>query len=113
MGRCLWPRRRPLRFSLGQPTSGRVAPSRCRRSPATVAAAALDVRLVGLDEPLGATKVTTAAKRIHQMWQATRDRRFNDPSGNLHPRPGGLQLVFAELGTPGGKRWGRFRRSAR
>lgn len=71
-------------------------------------AAALDVRLVGLDEPLGATKVTTAAKRIHQMWQATRDRRFNDPSGNLHPRPGGLQLVFAELGTPGGKRWGRY-----
>ena len=71
-------------------------------------AAALDVRLVGLDEPLGATKVTTAAKRIHQLWEATRDRHFNDPSGNPHPRPGGLQLVFVELGTPGGKRWGLY-----
>ena len=71
-------------------------------------AAALDVRLVGLDAPLGATKLTVAADRIHTIWAANRERRYLDPAGEQHPRPGALQLVFAELGTPGGARWGVY-----
>lgn len=71
-------------------------------------AAALDIRLVGLPEPLGATKAGVAARRIHGIWGQNRDTVFNDPAGSAHSRPGALQLVFAELGTPGGKKWGMY-----
>jgi Helicase conserved C-terminal domain len=71
-------------------------------------AAALDVRLVHLDVPLGPTKVSVAADRIHGIWSANRDRRFTDSTGRTHARPGALQLVFVELGTPGGARWGLY-----
>ena len=71
-------------------------------------AAALDVRLVGLPRPIGGTKISSAADRIASIWSRHRDNRFADPSGNEHARPGALQLVFAELGTPGGKRWGLY-----
>ena len=71
-------------------------------------AAALDVRLVGFRRPIGSTKVSVAAARIATIWEANRDGRFTDPGGNEHHRPGALQLVFAELGTPGGARWGLY-----
>jgi integrase len=71
-------------------------------------AAALDVRLVHLDAPLGPTKVSAAAARIHAIWTTNRARRFTDGTGRTHHRPGALQLVFVELGTPGGARWGLY-----
>jgi len=71
-------------------------------------AAALDVRLVGLRPPIGETKLSVAADRIASIWATHREDRFVDPSGAEHARPGALQLVFAELGTPGGKRWGLY-----
>ena len=48
-----------------------------------------------------ATKAETAAARIHQIWADHIDRVYRDTrTGEAHPRPGALQLVFCDLGTP-------------
>jgi N12 class adenine-specific DNA methylase len=62
-------------------------------------AAALDLRLVGrrTDEP---GKLDAAAGRIAQIWHQFRDQVYRGEDGQPHPRPGALQLVFADLGTP-------------
>jgi N12 class adenine-specific DNA methylase len=67
-------------------------------------AAALDLRLVGgtTDER---SKIDVAADRIHDIWSETRDRIYRAPSGEDHPTPGALQIVFADLGTPKPGRW--------
>jgi hypothetical protein len=67
-------------------------------------AAALDLRLVGRARPDGPTKIDVAAERIAAIWAEHRDDRFLDAAGRPHPRPGALQLVFCELGTPS-ERW--------
>lgn len=67
-------------------------------------AAALDLRLQGAQRPEGPTKLDVAADHIASIWRAHRDDRFIDPAGVNHPRPGALQLVFADLGTPS-ERW--------
>lgn len=69
--------------------------------------AALDLRLTpdhpagqpfGLDVP---TKADVAAATIHRIWAEHADRRYLDAAtGQPHPRPGALQLVFCDLGTP-------------
>nr|WP_313315246.1 helicase-related protein [Dietzia maris] len=66
--------------------------------------AGLDLRLlsdgvrpdveVGLFDEL--TKVEVAADRIHAIWNETKHRFYGDSD-----RPGGLQIVFCDLGTPG------------
>jgi len=46
------------------------------------------------------TKVDVAADRIAAIWRENTDRTYLDAAGNTHPRPGGLQMVFSDLGTP-------------
>ena len=68
-------------------------------------AAALDLRLRGLDRPGGVTKLDAAADRIAAIWAAHRADTFLDVGGEPHPRPGALQLVFCDLGTPSAEHW--------
>ena len=67
-------------------------------------AAALDLRLVG-EHTTETTKLDVAADRIAATWRAHREDRFPGPGGDEHPVPGGLQLVFSDLGTPNPERW--------
>jgi N12 class adenine-specific DNA methylase len=66
--------------------------------------AALDLRLLGrsTNEP---TKIDAAADKITEIWGANRDHVYQAPDGSDHPTPGGLQIVFADLGTPKPGRW--------
>jgi N12 class adenine-specific DNA methylase len=61
---------------------------------------ALDLRLVGRERPEGPTKLDVAADRIAAIWAEHRSDRFLDEAGEPHPRPGALQIVFSDLGTP-------------
>lgn len=54
---------------------------------------ALDPRLVGL--PDDSPKVTEAAARVAAIYNATKDTTYG-----THPRPGALQLLLCDLGTP-------------
>lgn len=70
--------------------------------------AALDLRMLNPEQrPVedmslmpAMTKLDVAANRIHEIWQANRDRTFLDAAGEPHARPGGFQIVFSDLGTP-------------
>jgi len=66
--------------------------------------AALDLRLTGATTD-ATTKLDIAADRIAAIWRAHRDTRYPSRDGNAHPRPGALQLVFSDLGTPNEQRW--------
>jgi len=67
--------------------------------------AALDLRLVGLrPDPTGG-KIAAAADRIASIHHANAARTYRDPSGDPSPRPGGMQFVFCDLGTPSNDRW--------
>ncbi|MGF1600107.1 MAG: DEAD/DEAH box helicase family protein [Acidimicrobiales bacterium] len=64
-------------------------------------AAALSLQLVGHPDPTP-SKLDLAARQIHQTWLATRHRNYLDPAtGQPHPRPGALQIVFMDQGVPG------------
>jgi hypothetical protein len=68
--------------------------------------AALDIRLVAPTNPSGPTKVDVAADTIHAVWEATRDNTYLDTiTGQPSDVPGGLQLVFCDLGTPSREHW--------
>ncbi len=69
-----------------------------RAAPALTGA--LNLRLVGRGRPEGPTKLDIAADRIASIWAAHRFDCFLDETGEVHPRPGALQLVFSDLGTP-------------
>jgi N12 class adenine-specific DNA methylase len=58
--------------------------------------AALDLRLVGLSPDPDGGKIAAAAQRIERIWADSADRRY--PSEG--ERPGALQLVFCDIGTP-------------
>ncbi len=62
--------------------------------------AALDVRLVGLPEPDDGGKIAAAADRIAGIWARTATNAYTDADGAPSSRPGGLQLVFCDQGTP-------------
>ena len=65
--------------------------------------AALDLRLVGVRQPYP-SKVDTVAERIIDIWAKNRDRAYDDVlSGDLHPRTGGLQIVFCDQAVEGTK----------
>lgn len=71
------------------------------------AAAALDLRLVGLstDE---IQKLDVAAERIAGYYRESASWEFLGPDGEPHPTPGALQMVFCDMGTPSAKdptRW--------
>lgn len=57
--------------------------------------AALDLRLVGRNPDPAGGKIAAAADRIAEMWRQSRRTRFEGSE-----RPGVLQLVFCDLGTP-------------
>ena len=71
-------------------------------------AAALDPRLAGLPAPdLG--KLDVAAARIAKIWLENRDRTYLGRDGEPHEIPGALQIVFCDLGVPGGNsRWSAY-----
>ena len=67
--------------------------------------AALDLAMItGAPVDLGGlpSKLDVAAARIHAIWVEHRDRVYPLSAENSqpHPTPGGLQIVFADLGTP-------------
>jgi N12 class adenine-specific DNA methylase len=67
--------------------------------------AALDLRLVGRrPDPTGG-KIAAAADRIAAIHLANADRAYVGPSGDPSPRPGAMQFVFCDLGTPSSDRW--------
>ena len=71
--------------------------------------AALDLRLV--DQPPGSTpgKIDACADEVTAIYHRYRHDRYHDPgTGREHPRPGALQVVFCDIGTPGGTRWGVY-----
>ena len=46
-------------------------------------------------------KLDVAATKIAGIWREHRDNVYRDPaSGETSPRPGALQIVFCDLGTP-------------
>jgi N12 class adenine-specific DNA methylase/SAM-dependent methyltransferase len=62
--------------------------------------AALDLRLVGLDQKMSG-KAVVAAERITAIWRENREREYRAPDGGPYQLRGSLQLVFCDLGTPG------------
>ena len=69
--------------------------------------AALDLRLVDLDQPDNG-KVRSAAGRIAGIYHATFDRAYEDDNGQLSMRPGALQLVFCDVSTPAAAGWNAY-----
>ena len=70
--------------------------------------AALDPRLAGLAAP-ETGKLDVAAQNIARIEHEHRGHRYYDAGGNLLPVTGSLQIVFCDLGTPGGKsRWNAY-----
>ncbi|MGH3927708.1 MAG: helicase-related protein, partial [Pseudonocardiaceae bacterium] len=72
--------------------------------------AALSMQLAGGRHAPG--KIEAAAVNIAKIWQDTKDRpvpkNINDPAGGDDPPPGGMQLVFCDMGTPSGKGWNAY-----
>jgi N12 class adenine-specific DNA methylase len=70
--------------------------------------AALSMQLVGGDHEPG--KIEAAADRIASIWTQNKDRVYTDPdTGEDDPVKGALQIVFMDLGTPGGEdRWNGY-----
>jgi N12 class adenine-specific DNA methylase len=66
-------------------------------------AAALDLRLVGM-EPPERGKLDVAADHIATIWQQHREDRYLAVDGGEDPIRGSLQLVFCDLGTPSSAR---------
>ncbi len=71
--------------------------------------AALDLRLVDPGHvPDSGSKLEVAADRIAAIHHAHADRRYTDPAtGEPHPTPGALQIVFCDLSTPS-ERWNAY-----
>ena len=63
--------------------------------------AALDLRLIGQRMTIPG-KIDAAADRIATIWEAHRDHIYQAADGHDSPVRGSLQLVFCDLGTPGG-----------
>ncbi|MFI7025142.1 hypothetical protein ACIBMZ_20735 [Micromonospora sp. NPDC049900] len=62
-----------------------------------VQSALLGIR--GID-PNAPSKLTAAAETIARIYAEHRGDIFSDSDGQPHPRPGGLQIVFSDLGVP-------------
>jgi hypothetical protein len=49
----------------------------------------------------GPSEVASAASVIARVWEQTRDNRYLDlATGEEHPTPSALQIVFCDLSTP-------------
>lgn len=72
-------------------------------------AAAADVRLRYMEPQDEPQKADVAADKIAEIWQDTKDNRYTDPAtGEMHPNPGALQLVFCDQGTPKPGEWSLY-----
>ena len=63
-----------------------------------------------LQDASSVTKLDVVADRVHRIWEQTRDRVYPVKAGSqqMHPAPGGLQIVFLDLGTPTGTSWNAY-----
>lgn len=70
--------------------------------------AALSMKLVGGDHEPG--KIEAAADRIASIWQQNKGNVYTDPdTGVADPIPGGMQIVFLDMGTPGSEdKWNGY-----
>ncbi|MGQ7788308.1 DEAD/DEAH box helicase family protein, partial [Nesterenkonia sp. K-15-9-6] len=62
---------------------------------------ALDPRMVGLPADADGGKVGMIADKIAEVHERTHQRRYALTDGSTSTRPGGLQIVFSDQGTPG------------
>jgi N12 class adenine-specific DNA methylase len=70
--------------------------------------AALDMRLVSGKRTAGECKLERATTVIARLWRENRANTYLDPdSGEPSPTPGGLQIVFCDVSTPG-ERWNAY-----
>jgi N12 class adenine-specific DNA methylase len=79
-------------------SQGRAAALDLRLLPHVLAAAETPDGTLGEEGAPG--KLAAAADRIAAVWRENTTRAYLGPDGAPHPRPGGLQLVFSDLGTP-------------
>ena len=69
--------------------------------------AAIDLRLVGLDPGVEYedeySKVAVVGKKVFDIWDATKDEKYRDlDTGEMSDLTGSCQMVFCDLGVPGG-----------
>nr|WP_162933254.1 DEAD/DEAH box helicase family protein [Corynebacterium lactis] len=62
----------------------------------------LDGRLAGLTIDGPGSRVGAVATTIIDQWNKTKDRTYTTADGSPSPKPGGVQIVFCDTGTPGG-----------
>ncbi len=62
--------------------------------------AALDLRLVGINDQIAETKVTATAREIIRIHELTKNNLYLDRNGKPHPVKGALQMVFCDTSTP-------------
>jgi N12 class adenine-specific DNA methylase/SAM-dependent methyltransferase len=67
--------------------------------------AALDLRLVGREPDPEGGKIAAAAAAIAERYHAEKTATYADRAGQPSPRPGSLQIVFCDLGTPHPGQW--------
>lgn len=68
----------------------------------------LDTRAVGLGAPADGGKIRTAAANIARLYHETAGNSYIGADGELAVRRGALQMVFCDLGTPGGSGWNAY-----
>lgn len=62
----------------------------------------LDGRLVGLTIDGPGSRVEAVCSQILDQWDQTKDRIYLNADGTASDKPGGVQIVFCDSGTPGG-----------
>ncbi|HEU5002562.1 MAG TPA: SNF2-related protein [Actinomycetota bacterium] len=67
--------------------------------------AALDLRLVDRQPDPAGGKVAACADRLAALYEETKQRVYAGPTGEPSSRPGALQVVFCDLGTPHAGAW--------
>ncbi|MCP3425834.1 DEAD/DEAH box helicase family protein [Rothia sp. AR01] len=63
---------------------------------------ALDPRTVGLEAEEDGGRPRSVAEDVMRIHTRTAERTYLDAEGNPSATPGGLQLLFCDMGTPGG-----------
>ena len=66
--------------------------------------ASLDLRLIDRTQPADTGKVDHVAQRVTDLWQHYRNTEYRDTTGEPSTKPGALQAVFCDKGTPGSAR---------
>lgn len=56
--------------------------------------------LTGVTSPISSQKIDAVAVNVARIYHQTKNRTYQDATGELSPIPGALQLVFCDQGTP-------------